>query len=199
MRDVFQGQTDAMKAKTKTTIVAMDRAMLEMVRELRLERRRPLARSAEEAAPYKSEPTEASPAAAVVTKATILDMPANMDVPATEQVEDAPEVPVMASPQPDAAAPTNTANATAVGPRLVREAEGRLEDTTTADARAAASALLRDAADSMQQSGSLSTDESALKDRVAAFEAAFAATIETLAEARAFEHTATAAKALTGD
>src|ERR1700688_4289114 len=29
MRDVFQGQTDAMKARTKTAIVALDRAMLE--------------------------------------------------------------------------------------------------------------------------------------------------------------------------
>jgi hypothetical protein len=46
---VFHGQTDAMKARTKTTIVALDRAMLEMVKELRFSGRRPTARLAEEA------------------------------------------------------------------------------------------------------------------------------------------------------
>src|SRR5258708_2825055 len=49
MRDVFQGQTDAMKARTKTTIVALDRAMLDMVKELRVTRRRPMAGAVEEA------------------------------------------------------------------------------------------------------------------------------------------------------
>src|SRR5258708_38288997 len=49
MRDVFQVQTDALKARTKTTIVALDRAMLEMVKGLRMAGRRPMARSAEEA------------------------------------------------------------------------------------------------------------------------------------------------------
>src|SRR6202795_5191149 len=42
MRDVFQGQADAMKAKTKTTIVALDRTMLEMIKELRVVRGRPV-------------------------------------------------------------------------------------------------------------------------------------------------------------
>jgi hypothetical protein len=40
-RDVFQGQTDQLKARTKTTIVALDRAMLGMLKELRKEGRRP--------------------------------------------------------------------------------------------------------------------------------------------------------------
>jgi hypothetical protein len=47
MRDVFQGQADQLKAKTKTTIVALDRAMLEMIKELRETRRRPAAHSVE--------------------------------------------------------------------------------------------------------------------------------------------------------
>jgi len=45
MRDVFQGQAEPVKAKTKTTIVALDRAMLEMIKGLREERRRPSAPS----------------------------------------------------------------------------------------------------------------------------------------------------------
>ena len=61
MRDVFQGQTDAMKARTKTTIVALDRAMLEMIRELRAVRRRPVARSAEESRREETRPPSAAP------------------------------------------------------------------------------------------------------------------------------------------
>ena len=49
MRDVFQGQPDQLKAKTKTTIVALGRAMLEMIKELREARRRPAAQSADNA------------------------------------------------------------------------------------------------------------------------------------------------------
>jgi hypothetical protein len=46
MRDVFRGQlVDQLKAKTKTTIVALDRAMLEMIKELRVESLRPVAQS----------------------------------------------------------------------------------------------------------------------------------------------------------
>src|SRR5271165_4106012 len=44
MRDLFQGQTDQMKAKNKSTMVALDRVMLQMIRELRGVRRRPMAR-----------------------------------------------------------------------------------------------------------------------------------------------------------
>ena len=47
MRDVFHGQDDKLKAKTKTTIVALNRAMLETVREMRLEQKRLVDRSAE--------------------------------------------------------------------------------------------------------------------------------------------------------
>src|SRR5580704_13098796 len=45
MRDVFQGQSDAMKIKNKTTIVALDRMMLQMIKELSVVRRRPMAYS----------------------------------------------------------------------------------------------------------------------------------------------------------
>jgi hypothetical protein len=46
MHDVFLGQIDTMKARTKTTITALDRTMLAFVRELRLSGLRPLARGA---------------------------------------------------------------------------------------------------------------------------------------------------------
>jgi hypothetical protein len=55
MSDVFRGQADALKAKTKTTIVPLGRAMLEMLRELRLMQARPMVQATEgvrvEAAP----------------------------------------------------------------------------------------------------------------------------------------------------
>jgi hypothetical protein len=49
MHGVFQGQMDSVKAQTKTGVVALDRAMLAYVKELRLIRQRPLAGWAEEA------------------------------------------------------------------------------------------------------------------------------------------------------
>ena len=43
MREVFAGgQTEAMKARTKSTIVALDRAFIGMVKELGTERKRPM-------------------------------------------------------------------------------------------------------------------------------------------------------------
>ena len=42
MSDVFHGQADALKAKTKSTIVPLGRTMLEMIRELRLAQLRPV-------------------------------------------------------------------------------------------------------------------------------------------------------------
>jgi hypothetical protein len=50
MFDVFQGQMDTLKARTKTTIVALDRSMLAFVKEMRLARERPVVQSAEELA-----------------------------------------------------------------------------------------------------------------------------------------------------
>jgi hypothetical protein len=59
MGDVFRGQADALKAKTKTAIVPLGRAMLEMLRELRLVQHRPVLASAEDAATEAG--TEAEP------------------------------------------------------------------------------------------------------------------------------------------
>jgi hypothetical protein len=59
MSDVFRGQTDALKAKTKTTIVPLGRAMLEMLKELRLAQVRPAMQAEEDT--HKEEAAEAEP------------------------------------------------------------------------------------------------------------------------------------------
>jgi hypothetical protein len=64
MRDVFQGQMDSMKARTKTTIVALDRSLLAFVREARLARVRPLATATAAPEPARSEAAVAGPAVA---------------------------------------------------------------------------------------------------------------------------------------
>lgn len=48
MGDVFRGQSDALKARTKTAIVPLGRAMLEMLKELRLAQVRPMLQAAEQ-------------------------------------------------------------------------------------------------------------------------------------------------------
>ena len=47
MRDALRGQMDEIKGRTKTTMVAMDRAMLGMLKEMRVQQQRPLAAGAQ--------------------------------------------------------------------------------------------------------------------------------------------------------
>jgi len=51
LHEVFEGQTEAMKARTKSTIVALDRSFIGLIRELRTERKRPLMKWSEAARP----------------------------------------------------------------------------------------------------------------------------------------------------
>jgi hypothetical protein len=63
MFDVFQGQMDSVKGRTKSTIVALDRAMLGYVKELRTCARRPVAKDALQEtreAPVMKQPREAA-------------------------------------------------------------------------------------------------------------------------------------------
>jgi hypothetical protein len=60
MREVFRGQTDTQTARTKSTIVALDRAMIGMIKEFRVQRTRPLANWTVEVPVVASEET-ASP------------------------------------------------------------------------------------------------------------------------------------------
>ena len=59
MRDVFQGQIDTMKARTKAGIVALDRAMLSLLKELRVSQTRPVAEEARDATRPAAAPPEA--------------------------------------------------------------------------------------------------------------------------------------------
>ena len=91
VHDVFHGQDDRLKAKTKTTIVSLDRAMLEMIRELRIERRRPLARPVEEPA------QETVDAAAPQTPRETPDVALPLEIPPeTPRPQATPAVSVMA-------------------------------------------------------------------------------------------------------
>jgi hypothetical protein len=96
LHEVFAGQADAMKARTKTTIVALDRAFVGLIKELRTERRRPLAKwtgaavaTAEAAAPTNT--TTAENAALVAEMALALREAAERE--AAEGTGPAPAVP----------------------------------------------------------------------------------------------------------
>jgi hypothetical protein len=60
--DVFNGQADTLKARTKSTIVALDRALLGMVKELRVAQTRPVKEAAETPVPEPIEPPAHEPA-----------------------------------------------------------------------------------------------------------------------------------------
>ena len=66
IRDVFQGQADSVKARTKSGIVALDRSMLTLLREFRGLRTRPVAEEARPAeargAPAPGTPIHSGPA-----------------------------------------------------------------------------------------------------------------------------------------
>lgn len=63
MRDVFQGQLEGTKLRTISGIVALDRAMMTMIRQMRTERKRPLA--AARASDQASDQLQAAPVAVV--------------------------------------------------------------------------------------------------------------------------------------
>jgi len=99
MHDVFLGQVDQMKARTKSTIVALDRSMLALVRELREAGTRPLAKWARDA-------QRAEAAAAEAAKAPPPAEAETPDEPPPEPIEIAPETnqPVESVPAPEVVA-----------------------------------------------------------------------------------------------
>jgi hypothetical protein len=86
MRDVFQGQTDSLKAKTKAGIVGLDRSMLALVKELRESKARPLAKWAEDAKRADVAASAAPPPA----KATTPDEPDEFVPEMDQSVESVP-------------------------------------------------------------------------------------------------------------
>jgi hypothetical protein len=167
MHDVFQGQLDLMKARTKTTIVALDRSMIALVKELREARKRPLAKWAE----------DAQRAEAAAAEAAQESPPAEAEAPAEappEPFETAPEIRrpaktvsppqavTAAQPQRAHVVPLHTQNRTPVMPSLPNHA-------------------------AWGQSPSGEADAGTMEQQIAAFQEALAAAEETLAEARALD------------
>ncbi len=109
MHDVFQGQADAMKAKSRASIVALDRSMIAFVKELRIARRRPLATEAPQAR-QASQPS-VTPSAAATPSASVAP-PASL----TPRAATGPATPMT----PDRAAEAVTATSAEVGSAAAR-------------------------------------------------------------------------------
>jgi hypothetical protein len=201
IRDVFQGQSDAMKIKNKTTIVALDRMMLEMIEKLSVVRRRPMAYSgvgiAEDAraAPTRpAEPTDAgvAPEAAGATAS----MPATSATtrPGRERTRsnvarpDADMAQSGAGPS-DVSLPDGTPPGFAAFARtmLALTGVGADEHGPTAPVSASTPDASADGISAFLAPPTGEGDAGTFEDHIAAFEDAYAATMETLAEARALE------------
>jgi hypothetical protein len=159
MFDVFQGQMDTMKARTKSTIVALDRSMLAFVKEMRFSRLR-------SAVQWTEAPAETTAAEAL----------AEMDVPPAEPAPESSTPPASAGPHM-AAKPVTAAVPLQARPRTA--------------APGPAGAVPRRSGNQVETS----VDDATLEEHIAAFQDAFAAATETLAEARALDE----AKVASGD
>jgi hypothetical protein len=191
MHDVFHGQEDAPKAKTKTTIVALDRAMLEMVRELRVEQRRPAARTAdasrgEDAGVTASAPIEApEPFAAEEAPG----MAAGPAVPAEERRTEADAVETV----PAAAKPEQTGRVEAIladsetGQWVSAPVDDRAEDAAWVGGPLTASFDDPPQTLGMSEQTPGETGEGMEERHLAAFRAAMAAVLESATQAAAPE------------
>jgi hypothetical protein len=153
MHDVFQGQFDVMKARTKSTIVAMDRSMITLVRELRVAQKRTLAKWAEDA----RRATEEAPAAQEEIPEPLADIDA------------APPMVSEPEPEPAAAQPANPEPAQIV-PVHTHEKPARTHAITRAGEEPEETSAPREA------------DDETLEDHITAFQKAMAAVVATLAE-----------------
>ena len=244
MRDAFQGQSDALKAKNKTTICALDRMMLEMFKELRVVRRRPLAWPAAEAADdarrtAAARPAASSPAAeAALPKAAVPEGAPRRAVPDAAPDASGPVAADAASAE--GAATPAVAGSPATASTVRSRSDGSPSDTappdgTPLDFAGFARAMIAIAAPRAEEreptpaapassaeppfeaatksaptpdaladdiggflAPSAEGDAGTFADHIAAFEAAYAATMDVLAEARALERAETEETA-TGD
>jgi hypothetical protein len=123
MRDALVGQMDTMKARTKTTIVALDRSMLGLLKEMRLTRKRPLV-TAE--ARRDAPPAERRDAAAIASEAPppkpVVPAPIAA-APPRERADMAKIVPGPPPPPGDAAGETFEAHIAAFQDALASMAE----------------------------------------------------------------------------
>ncbi len=164
MHDVFQGQMDSMKARTKTTIVALDRSMLTLVKELREARKCSLARVEEHA--KRGEVAEAE----------------TQSVPGVAGASDEP-LPEPQGVSPEAEQPAETAPASGLAkppgfsvPRVVPLPTPHRPKVVPPHHKISAG-----------KQAPCDPDGATLEDHIVAFEEALAAVTETLTEARALD------------
>jgi hypothetical protein len=194
LHEVFAGQTEAMKARTKSTIVALDRAFIGLIRELRTERKRPLMKWSETARP-----------------ASEAEKPAEM--PVEVPVEMPMEIPVKAPASDNAAlvaemalalreeAERETASAGSARVVASRNGDGTL-DMLNAARHPVDTAIEQPGTASRLLSGtSLSSriGEASAEEQLADFEKTLAVMTATLHDARAPEHANGKARVATED
>ena len=214
MRDVFQGQTDSVKARTKSGIVVLDRAMLTMVKEFRMARARPVAEEARREAAARTETARATPEAAPrettleTTRKAPAEAPAdtagNTSVqaetsPAEARPDTAPSLaetrpdtaPSLAETRPDTATvafslpePSPAADTTDAWPMHPHAGAGASAARFAAVLSQAGMAYAGMAQDGMAQDGE---PPDTLEENFMAFQEAFRAMAETLEEARSHD------------
>jgi hypothetical protein len=216
MRDAFQGQSEVMKAKNKTTIVALDRMMLQMIKELGLVRRRPMAHSgagiAEQARAVAASPVGVaavveSIGAGVAVATSAASKPATSatvrtGLEGTPSDAAHPDMARSDTARPDGAPPSFAAFARTMLVLTGSEAGGQGSAPAVVPSVAAPISPSTPDAFADEISGFLAPpagegDAGTFEDHIAAFEDAYAATMETLAEARMLELAKT--EAATGD
>ncbi len=170
-----------MKAKTKTTIVALDRSMLALVKELRTTRQRPVMLWAEAAAQKAAEATIGTPEPEAVAAEPASVRPME---PASERTSN-PAAERKAEPAP---VRTTDPNPAAIVPPMTETARF-VSQTPAVETPAAAGAFAVDTGD---------VDDATFAAHIADFRQAMSDAAAALAEARALD-AATDAIAASGD
>ena len=175
MRDVFQGQMDSMKSKSKTTIVALDRALLAYAKELRICAGRPLAKGTHV---VRADDAIAEREAAEEADAIVPDRVPEGPAEVADAVIGDPVVPAAAAAvpaKPVVAKPIVSALAPVAPAQAARNSAGSVDVAANG-----ALAMELEPLDALGQ------------EHLAAFHDAFRAMAETLAEARALDQPRTA-------
>ena len=183
MRDVFQGQMDQIKSRSKTTIVALDRALLAYAKELRICAGRPLAAGtyvvrADDAIAEREAADVMVPGVVPESPAEIADAVIGAPVPAK---------PVVSKPFVSAPAPVVPAQAPRNSGGSVDVAANGARATATNGARAERQASPGPGAGPGMPGMELEPLDALGEQHLAAFHDAFRALAETLEEARALD------------
>jgi hypothetical protein len=172
MRELFHGQTESMNARTKSTIVALDRAVLGILKELRIQRKRPLAGLAEIARTEVA--AEQTPVSPPLDPAAFMADMTRTPPEVSEQEKDEPDMPEQVVPD---------------------QTQHPIEDTIDPTARPAAtvegqaSMIGVDCPDDMPSWA----DEGTIEERLATLGKLLGTVGETLEAARALDNATTAA------